>query len=1244
VLGTAISERGDPLSVVVVCEDQPWTMREIGKAESGVEFSCGFTFEQLGFNSSRPVVLELFAVDSYGSISSGHRYQSMIIGETIKATPTPLSTKPATPTATVSRSPIASISPRATLSSFPSRSQSPSVSPFPVIQMRSTFTADNFRLSGILHNGNEVRLTYGAGGVQTKYQINRSDAGTIKLGGPVTDRGITIWTNVSTIGPIAIVQFTAVNENIAPTNVSIGLGSDNQLNGANLALIYTLDNWAGFYMLSGAANLTFFCRNYPLTVNTDGYWYGPYLSLSSSFFTMTTEPSFLTGTNGNGITASWRDQTVEPGQRRRFSMVISWKEPNTPPSLEVVLKDPQEFYDLFGNATLAFTGSVADDDNDIIGVYAIVDGDLSRFHPVAANLSSGTSFSFQTEPRSWFHSPGNHVMSFYAIDSEGSISSSHDVPIRILAPTSTPSISPAQTRTMSPATTPRASRTASRSHTPTWTPLATSSPFPYFAARVGTQDFRFEGFSSERPWAMFTVTLGFEGWVNFTNAPTGNLDVRNKVSNTYSNSPCQIQNRAVAIEAAGILMYKIENTGTESQAFHLAAGHEMRVSMPSPDHYLGILGALRPRVWRLDDGTGLHIGEHGLFINLHLRDWPLTTAVDTYNYGISGMRADLMAMLWRMTNITEHEFPSNYAVWSWQNRTIAPRESQILAIVTTFGLESTPPILDLSETDIPSLTYWNDTLHLIGIIEDPDSQMASLLLIYDNDPFEMIVMPERVAIGTEFDLPFRFVDGNIREGPHTLTIYAVDETGQVSNSVSFSTVCIAPTAAASTSPLPTSTISQSPEPTASMSYRMSQTPSDSPTPSASPYVDIEMFVSSDVDSKTNFRIQGIRRSAPSDPIDLSTRGFATRYRVNEIRGILTRMQPVEVEGVQISTVIDTSSTTAVVQFHIFNTQTVPQHVSIGVDTTILIHGDRRAYIYKQEDETGLRVIGGLSHFQVFCRNYPMVIDVDSYWFGPSSSLENAYEDQVNESVFDGEDGAIAFSWRDREIPGRTRVILSAILTWGEGADRPNVQLDEDTPPLPNEKDVIAWEEQVSFAGAIDVKPGVSIENTVIYLVVDGEIVDEIKLDASGKFAISFTPSALRLAGGLHEFRVFAMDTAGSIAPIVTFTTAIEAPTEKQSQTAPPSSSPTASATASASWGEIIEVPWYAGEVPEADGGKLSPITIGNVVIGVGLPVGIILIAAFAFLIHRYRSALRADMTQRLRVDSQTDASASGMGV
>jgi hypothetical protein len=355
------------------------------------------------------------------------------------------------------------------------------------------------------------------------------------------------------------------------------------------------------------------------------------------------------------------------------------------------------------------------------------------------------------------------------------------------------------------------------------------------------------------------------------------------------------------------------------------------------------------------------------------------------------------------------------------------------------------------------------------------------------------------------------------------------------------------------------------------------------------------------------------------------------------------MQPVEVWGVQIATNIDKSLSTAVIQFQISNTLTEPQSVGVVLDTTILMHGERQIYIYKQADGSGFRAVAGLSHFQVFCQNYPMVTDVDAYWFGQSAALENSLYSQVTDSVFEGEDGAMALSWRDRIIPARTRVVLSVLMTWGEGADRPEVDLDVST-PLPTANDTISWTETVSVGGAITVPAGTSTENTVIYLVVDGEVVAEVPVDSSGKFTIEFTPSALRLAGGLHEFRVFAIDASGSIAPIAAFTTVIVAPTERQSQTAMASQTPTASPTASASWGDIVDLPWYPDDVAAAADEGITSLTVAKIVVGAGLPIGVLLIAGFAYLIHRYRAAMRAEIMQRLRADSQTDASQTGIGI
>jgi hypothetical protein len=185
---------------------------------------------------------------------------------------------------------------------------------------------------------------------------------------------------------------------------------------------------------------------------------------------------------------------------------------------------------------------------------------------------------------------------------------------------------------------------------------------------------------------------------------------------------------------------------------------------------------------------------------------------------------------------------------------------------------------------------------------------------------------------------------------------------------------------------------------------------------------------------------------------------------------------------------------------------------------------------------------------------------------------------------------------------------------------------------------------VSISGTIDLSTTALIAEVVVYLVVDGEIVQEFRPDANGGFTISFSPAALQLAGGNHLFQIYATDAVGSIAPIASFSNKVLAPTLPQTRTAIATETPTASPTESASWGAIVDLPWYNDPGIEAAEEGVNSVTVGKIVIGVGIPIGIILVIAFGFLINRYQRALRADMSQRLKESSASELGSAGTRV
>jgi hypothetical protein len=645
------------------------------------------------------------------------------------------------------------------------------------------------------------------------------------------------------------------------------------------------------------------------------------------------------------------------------------------------------------------------------------------------------------------------------------------------------------------------------------------------------------------------------------------------------------------------------------------------------------------------DRTGFWIEGAALRANFHLRNWPFVTDVSTYYYGPS------QGSYWAMQpEMSFDERVDVYVRVSWQNETIEDDETKQLSFVVTWGFGSARPSLDMSETTIPDPVHWEDNFTLVGVVSDVDSYAASLVAVFNDDFSAMYRIEQRVSCNSNFSIQFRLEDADVRGGQHAMDVYAVDETGEVSEPVRFNVTCIAPSAAATGTPTDSPTVTPSPDPTHTATIRVTETPSQSPTPSPSPYLDIEMRVTADVDSKSNFRLQGLRRSDPGAPIGISSRGFDTSYRVypaddasKSVSGILSRLTTVEENDVGIATNVDTAGSTAVVQFILTNSESEPRNVSIVLSTNIMLGESRHAHIETENNGTSFRIVNGLTHFQVFCRNYPMVIDVDSYWFGPSLSLDSHVTSQVElNGSFDGDSGAIALSWFDRTVPGRTRIVLSTLMSWGEVSNPPKVSVNSSQ--LPKETDEVKWEENISIGGNIEIVNTDDVSLIFVYLVVDGEVMTQVHPEADGGFTIAFSPSALQLSGGTHVFQIYAVDAAGSIAPIASFSTIVLAPTPPQTATKPATSSPTPSATASASWGDVVDLPWYEDPGVDNAESEITSVEIGRIVIAVGVPIGVILVIGFGFLIHRYRMAVREDMTQQLRSATGSEAGATGMGL
>jgi hypothetical protein len=561
---------------------------------------------------------------------------------------------------------------------------------------------------------------------------------------------------------------------------------------------------------------------------------------------------------------------------------------------------------------------------------------------------------------------------------------------------------------------------------------------------------------------------------------------------------------------------------------------------------------------------------------------------------------------------------------SWQGETIEPGETILRSFVLTWGVGSEPPAINLEATAIPGSIFWEDTFTIAGSVTD-DSPSASIIIVFNNDLRTLVVLPTKIVLddtGTgQISIPVRLEDCNIREGKHTLDVYAVDCTGEISDPWTFNVVCVAP------SPVESRTRSMSYQATVTSTISVSETPTSTPYPTLTPYVDIQMHVPLDLDSRTNFRFQGLRHWLPNDPIEISATGFVTRYIVGGRTGFLTRLQRAEVDGTTISTVIDTYGPAGIVQFVIENSGDTVETVSLAVTTDLLIDWNRRSEVSKRSNSSGIQVVSGLTHFQVVCRHSPVVTDVDSFWFGPAFAADDFLWTEVAESKIEADDLAFTFAWRNKAVPAHGRLVLAVMMVWGDDLTPPNASISD----VPKEDRVIEWEEEISLNGTIE-------GNVTIHLIIDGKPV-QVTLPKGGTFSVTFSAAALQLAAGTHLFVICAIDETGAVTTIASFQNEVVAPTAPQTSTPLQSRTPTPTASVSATWGELAAPVWDGDD-------QKSGLTIegAQIVIGAGIPVGLILILGFSVLLCRYRRAMHAEMRQSLKSGSMSDASGTGMGI
>jgi hypothetical protein len=154
-----------------------------------------------------------------------------------------------------------------------------------------------------------------------------------------------------------------------------------------------------------------------------------------------------------------------------------------------------------------------------------------------------------------------------------------------------------------------------------------------------------------------------------------------------------------------------------------------------------------------------------------------------------GSAADLPTSFWQNASALSFSDGSSAVSISWQNRRLLPSQTVVLSTVVRWGAGSQKPFLDLVSTTFPALIGASDLIEVDGTVNDPDGDSVSVVVVVDRDYSVLVVLAENLASGDALKSHFRLSDFGAAVGNHTVSFYAVDSTGMVSDEVAFRTEC-----------------------------------------------------------------------------------------------------------------------------------------------------------------------------------------------------------------------------------------------------------------------------------------------------------------------------------------------------------------------------------------------------------------------------------------------------------------------
>lgn len=296
--------------------------------------------------------------------------------------------------------------------------------------------------------GDSVQTTFSDKGYFSVLNVNGTEANIKNCSGSLN--GVSVQTKLSYIsnGNYVKISFEATNTSGSAKTIGIATYADIQIANNDYAPITNLSGNRGFTMTDGTKyTFTFLGRNSYGVTDVDTYWFGQYQIREENKWN--NSQTFDYGSESqrkgdSGMAFSWKNRTIQNGEKLIFSVAIGIGTLNTPPTIRVTSQLKNSYYQ---GGVVDVQGYVNDIDNgDIVTVKYAIDGGeemviANNLRPNGSEKYFHTSFSIPNNI-----SNGKHFFQVWAADSCGNMS----VPVTVYfnvnkdvtAPTGTHSINP----------------------------------------------------------------------------------------------------------------------------------------------------------------------------------------------------------------------------------------------------------------------------------------------------------------------------------------------------------------------------------------------------------------------------------------------------------------------------------------------------------------------------------------------------------------------------------------------------------------------------------------------------------------------------------------------------------------------------------------------------------------------------------------------------------------------------------